>query len=196
MRIAVLAPIAWRVPPRHYGPWEQFASLLTEGLVDRGFDVTLFATGDSVTRARLSAAVPRPYAEDPSADAKVCECLHISALFERAGEFDLIHNSFDFLPLTYSGLVDTPVVTTIHGFSSPLIVPVFEKYDGRGFYVSISDADRHPSLATPPPSITASTWTHSRPGTERATSCCSSAGSIRTRAPPRRSRSPRGRACR
>ena len=114
LRIAVLAPIAWRVPPRHYGPWEQFASLLTEGLVDRGVDVTLFATAESVTRARLVGTAPTGYSEDPSLDAKVWEALHISAAFERAEEFDVIHNSFDFLPLTYSNLVDTPVVTTIH----------------------------------------------------------------------------------
>ena len=142
----MLAPIAWRVPPRHYGPWELFASLLTEGLVARGVDVTLFATGDSVTAARLSSVVPRAWSEDEGIDPKVAECLHISAVFERAGEFDLIHNGFDFLPLTYSALVDTPVLTTIHGFSSPRIVPVFAKYDGRTSFVSISDADRHPDL--------------------------------------------------
>lgn len=146
LRVAVLAPISWRVPPRHYGPWELFASLLTEGLVERGHDVTLFATADSVTRARLAGSAARGYSEDPTIDAKVWECLHISAAFERAAEFDILHNGFDFLPLTYSRLVDTPVVTTIHGFSSDRIVPVFEKYDGHVHYVAISDADRHPSL--------------------------------------------------
>ena len=146
MRIAVLAPISWRVPPRHYGPWELFSSLLTEGLVARGHDVTLFATGDSETSAALSSVAPRGWSEDPSLDPKVAECLHISAVFERAAEFDIIHNSFDFLPLTYSGLTSTPVITTIHGFSSPQIVPVYEKYDERTFYVAISDSDRHPSL--------------------------------------------------
>ena len=119
LRIAVLAPIAWRVPPVHYGPWEQFASLLTEGLVDRGHDVTLFATANSVTTAALASVVPHGWSEAPGLDAKVAECTHIAALFERAGEFDVIHNGFDFLPLTYSRLVETPVVTTIHGFSSP-----------------------------------------------------------------------------
>ncbi len=146
LRLAVLAPISWRVPPRHYGPWEQFVSLLTEGLVRRGVEVTLFATADSVTSAQLSACIPRGYSEDPSLDPKVSESLHISALFERADEFDLIHNSFDFLPLTYSGLVRTPVVTTIHGFSSERIVAVYEKYGERGFYVAISEADRHERL--------------------------------------------------
>jgi glycosyltransferase involved in cell wall biosynthesis len=122
-------------------------SLLTEGLVARGVDVTLFATGDSITSARLSSTAARGWSEDPGrADAKVAECLHIAAAFERAGEFDLIHNSFDFLPLTYSGLVSTPVLTTIHGFSSPSIVPVYEKYNHRSAYVAISDADRHPGL--------------------------------------------------
>ena len=142
----MLAPISWRVPPRHYGPWERFVSLLTEGLVARGVDVTLFATGDSLTAARLVSVVARGWSEDPGLDAKVAECLHIAAAFERAGEFDLIHNSFDFLPLSYSGLVSTPVLTTIHGFSSPSIVPVYEKYNHRSAYVAISDADRHPSL--------------------------------------------------
>ncbi len=142
----MLAPISWRVPPRHYGPWEQFVSLLTEGLVERGVDVTLFATADSVTNARLLGTVPAGYSEDPILDVKVWEALHLAAVFERAGEFDLIHNSFDFLPLTYSGLVDTPVVTTIHGLSSERIVPVFERYNDRGHYVAISEADRHPRL--------------------------------------------------
>ena len=145
-RVAVLAPISWRVPPLHYGPWEQFASLLTEGLVARGVDVTLFATADSATSGRLAAVVDRPYSEDPDVEPKVAECLHIAHAFERAGEFDLIHNSFDFLPLTYSGLVETPVLTTIHGFSSERILPVYQRYNKSTAYVAISDADRHPSL--------------------------------------------------
>jgi glycosyltransferase involved in cell wall biosynthesis len=146
LRVAVLAPVAWRVPPRHYGPWEQFASLLAEGLVARGVDVTLFATADSLTAGRLAAVVERGYAEDPDVEPKVAECLHIAHAFERAAEFDLIHNGFDFLPLTYSGLVDTPVLTTIHGFSSPRILAVYQRYDATTAYVAISDADRHPSL--------------------------------------------------
>jgi glycosyltransferase involved in cell wall biosynthesis len=146
LRIAVLAPVAWRVPPRHYGPWEQFASLLTEGLVARGLDVTLFASADSITRARLAGTVPIGYAEDPNVDAKVSEALHIAAAFERADEFDIIHNGFDFLPLSFSRLVATPVVTTIHGFSSERILPVYERYNDIGHYVAISHADRHPRL--------------------------------------------------
>jgi glycosyltransferase involved in cell wall biosynthesis len=144
--VAVLAPVSWRVPPRAYGPWEQFASLLSEGLVERGVDVTLFATADSLTAAKLDSVVRRGYSEDPGAEPKVCECLHIARVFERADEFDIIHNSFDFLPLTYSELVDTPLLTTIHGFSSPAILPVYERYNARTAYVAISDTDRHRSL--------------------------------------------------
>ena len=146
LRVAILAPISWRVPPRHYGPWEQFVSLLTEGLVERGVDVTLFATEDSITEAPLVGTAPTGYSEDDTLDPKVWEALHIATVFERAGEFDLIHNSFDFLPLTYGALVATPLVTTIHGFSSPKIVPVYRRYNDRGHYVAISDSDRHPDL--------------------------------------------------
>ena len=146
MNIAMLAPIAWRTPPRHYGPWENVASLLTEGLVARGHDVTLFATADSQTSAKLHAVCPQGYEERRSLIPKVWECLHISELFERADAYDIIHNHFDYLPLTYSSLTATPVVTTIHGFSSPEILPVYKKYNGKTFYVSISDADRAPKL--------------------------------------------------
>lgn len=146
LRIGVIASIAHRTPPRGYGPWEQVASTLTEGLVAAGHDVTLFATGDSVTTAHLHAEAPRGYEEDDRVDAKVYEALHIAAAFERAGEFDVISNQFDFLPLTYSRLVKTPVVTTIHGFSSELILPVYRAYDDVARYVAISDADRNPDL--------------------------------------------------
>ncbi len=146
MRIGMLSPIAWRTPPRHYGPWENVVSLLTEGLVLRGHDVTLFATADSRTRARLHSVCSHGYEEDPAIVPKVWEGLHISEIFEHAQEFDIIHNNFDFLPLTYSGLVSTPIITTIHGFSSSGILPVYRKYNGKVYYVSISDADRSQDL--------------------------------------------------
>ena len=142
----MLASIAHSVPPRSYGPWEQVASTLTEGLVERGHDVTLFATANSVTTADLHAEAPAGYEEDEAVDAKVFEALHIASVFERADDFDIISNQFDFLPLAFSGLVATPVVTTIHGFSSERIVPVYRRYDAIGHYVAISDADRHPDL--------------------------------------------------
>ena len=141
----MLSPVAWRTPPRQYGAWETVASNITEGLVARGWDVTLFASGDSVTRAHLHAVVDKGYEEDSSADPKVAEYLHISEAFERAAEFDLIHSHYDFMALTYSRLVSTPVLTTIHGFSSPKIMPVYHKYRD-GYFVSISDSDRAPGL--------------------------------------------------
>ena len=146
MRVAMLSSISWRTPPRAYGPWELVTSLLTEALVARGVDVTLFATLDSQTSAKLEGVARRGYSEDPALDAKVWEALHVAHLFERAGEFDLIHNQADFVPLVFSRLVATPMITTIHGFSSPRILPVFERYTDRQHYVSISDADRAPSL--------------------------------------------------
>ena len=108
--------------------------------------MTLFATGDSITGGRLVGTVPTGYAEDATVDAKVAEALHIASVFERAAEFDVIHNGFDFLPLSFSRLVETPVVTTIHGFSSEQIVPVYERYNDIGHYVAISDSDRHDRL--------------------------------------------------
>ncbi len=97
MKIAALAPIAWRTPPRYYGPWELVTSLLPEALVARGIDVTLFATLDSVPNAKL----------------------------EGADQFDLIHNQADFPAHALSSLVDTPIVTTIHGLSSERILPMY-----------------------------------------------------------------------
>ncbi len=144
-RIAVLSPVAWRTPPRQYGAWETVASNITEGLTERGWNITLFATGDSVTRAHLHSVVARGYEEDRTVDPKVAEYLHISELFEHAGEFDLIHSHYDFMALTYSRLVKTPVLTTVHGFSSPRIMPVYQKYRD-GYLVSISNSDRAPGL--------------------------------------------------
>jgi glycosyltransferase involved in cell wall biosynthesis len=145
MKLAMLAPIIWRTPPRNYGPWEQVVSVLTEALVKKGIDVTLFATEDAVTKAKLQWVREKPLGEHPG-DTKVWECLHISHLMEQANSFDIIHNHFDFLPLTYSRLIQCPVITTIHGFSSKDIIPVYKKYNDHSFYVSISDSDRSPEL--------------------------------------------------
>src|ERR1700686_5931715 len=144
-RVAILSPIAWRTPPRQYGAWETVASNVTEGLVARGWDVTLFASGDSVPRGHLRAVLGRGYEEDSAIDSKVAEHLHISEAFERAAEFDLIHSHYDFMALTYTSLIKTPVLTTIHGFSSAKIMPVYQKYRD-GYFVSISDSDRATGL--------------------------------------------------
>jgi glycosyltransferase involved in cell wall biosynthesis len=142
----MLAPISWRTPPRHYGPWELVTSLLTEALVSRGVDVTLFATRDSQTAGTLAGVCPVPYSEDPTIDAKVWEMLHVAHVFERAEEFDLIHNQADFVPLAFSRLVETPMVTTIHGFSSERVLPAFKAYEDRVHYVAVSEANRHLDL--------------------------------------------------
>lgn len=146
MKIGVIASVAHRLPPLNYGPWEQIASTLTEGFVARGHEVTLFATADSTTSARLFGTVQSGYEESEGADAKVYEALHNSSVFEHGDEFDVLANHFDFMPLTYSRLVSVPMVTTIHGFSSPKIVPVYQAFDDIAHYVAISNANRHPAL--------------------------------------------------
>jgi len=131
MRIAMLSSIAKSTPPRDHISYEQIVSLLTEGMVERGDEVTLFATGDSVTNAKLCAVSPEEYNDDSDIDSGALESLHISHLFEQADEFDLIHNNLGFLPLTYMGMTTTPVVTTIHGFSTPCISDIYKKYSGK-----------------------------------------------------------------
>ncbi len=144
-RVAILSPVAWRTPPRQYGAWETVASNITEGLVARGWDITLFATADSMTGAHLHAVVDSGYEENSALDPKISEYLHISEVFEHAAEFDLIHSNYDFMPLTYTRLITTPVLTTIHGFSSDKIMVIYQKYRD-GYFVSVSDSDRAPGL--------------------------------------------------
>jgi glycosyltransferase involved in cell wall biosynthesis len=144
MRVAMLAPIAWRTPPRHYGPWELVTSLLTEGLVARGIDVTLFATLDSHTGGALQGVSPHGYAEDPSMDGRVWEALHVANVLARTRDFDLVHNQLDWLPLAFSAHCAAPMVTTVHGFSGAGILPAYAR--ARSLYVAISNADRSPDL--------------------------------------------------
>jgi len=146
MKIGVIASIAHRLPPPNDGSWEQVAAALTDGYVARGHNVTLFATANSQTTAWLHGTVPAGYADDKQADARVCAALHHAAVFERASEFDVLVNHSDFLPLSYSRLVSTPMVTTIRGFSSPQVVQVYRAYDDIARYVAVSAADRHPDL--------------------------------------------------
>ncbi len=144
MKLAMLAPIAWRTPPRHYGPWESVASLLTEGLVARGVDVTLFATLDSVTAAALDGVCPHGYAEDAELDGRVWEALHVSHALARSGEFELVHNHLDWLPLAFGEHARAPMITTIHGFSGAGILPAYTR--SRSAFVAISAADRYAGL--------------------------------------------------
>lgn len=140
----MLAPVAWRTPPEHYGPWERVTSLLTEGLVAAGVDVTLFATLDSLTSATLDGVCPRGYATDPDMDGRVWEALHVSHAFSRSAEFDLVHNQLDWLPLAFDQFCAAPLITTIHGFSGAGILPAYRH--SRSAFISISDADRSPDL--------------------------------------------------
>jgi glycosyltransferase involved in cell wall biosynthesis len=145
MKIALLGPVAWRTPPLHYGPWEQVTSLIAEGLVARGVDVTLFATLDSRTRATLAGVCATGYAEQPQLDGRVCEALHVAHVLERSGEFDLVHNHLDWLPLAFASSFKAPLVTTIHGFGDRRILPAYQRARGASF-VSISNSDRSPDL--------------------------------------------------
>jgi glycosyltransferase involved in cell wall biosynthesis len=144
VKIALLGPIAWRTPPLHYGPWETVAGLLADGLAARGVDVTLFATLDSVTKATLDGVVPTGYEESPDIDGRVWEAIHVAHALRRSGDFDLVHNHLDWLPLAFSQHCAAPMVTTIHGFSGNRILPAYRK--AHSSYVSISDSDRSPEL--------------------------------------------------
>jgi glycosyltransferase involved in cell wall biosynthesis len=145
VKIALLGPIAWRTPPRHYGPWEQVTGLLADGLARRGLDVTLFATLDSLTRANLAGVCRTGYAEDPTLDGRIWEALHVSHALARSGEFELVHNHLDWLPLAFSAHCRAPLLTTIHGFSGPNIRPAYASA-ANSHFVSISDADRAEEL--------------------------------------------------
>jgi glycosyltransferase involved in cell wall biosynthesis len=140
VRVALLGPVAWRTPPRHYGPWEQVTGLLADGLTAHGVDVTLFATLDSVTSATLDGVCPHGYADDPAMDGRVWEAMHVSHALARSDEFDLVHSHLDWLPLAFAEHCRAPLLTTVHGFSGPGILPAYR--DARSSYVSISDADR------------------------------------------------------
>jgi glycosyltransferase involved in cell wall biosynthesis len=150
VRIALLGPVAWRTPPRDYGPWERVTGLLAEGLTARGVDVTLFATLDSVTSASLDGVCPRGYAGDPAVDGRVWEALHVSHALARSAEFDLVHNHLDWLPLAFAEHWRAPLLTTVHGFSGPGIVPAYTRAVDRGgagtAFVSISETDRRAGI--------------------------------------------------
>jgi glycosyltransferase involved in cell wall biosynthesis len=144
MKVALLGPIAWRTPPLHYGPWELITSLLAEGLTAQGVDVTLFATLDSITKATLDGVSPTGYEESPDIDGRVWEAIHVSHALARSGEFDLVHNHLDWLPLAFSAHCAAPMLTTIHGFSGPHILPAYRRSGSK--FVSISDSDRSADL--------------------------------------------------
>jgi glycosyltransferase involved in cell wall biosynthesis len=145
MRIAQIAPLAEAVPPALYGGTERVVSYLTEALVDLGHHVTLFASGDSHTRATLEAAWPRSLRLDQS----VCDPLapHLAMLEHvrrRAPQFDILHFHLSYLPFPVFSQIDTPFMTTLHGrLDLPELRPVFDLFP-QAPVVSISDSQRAP----------------------------------------------------
>ncbi len=145
MRIAQIAPLYEAVPPKLYGGTERVVSYLTEALVELGHDVTLFASGDSVTSAKLDAAWPRALRLDPTIrDPMAPHMLLLEHVRRVAHEFDVLHFHLDYLPFSLFTQLDTPFVTTLHGrLDLPELQPVFDTFtDAR--VVSISDSQRQP----------------------------------------------------
>jgi glycosyltransferase involved in cell wall biosynthesis len=145
MRIAQIAPLAERVPPRLYGGTERVVSALTEELVRRGHDVTLFASGDSRTRATLVPITARALRRDSvRADPHIYRLLQLGAVFERATDFDIIHSHLDYHALPFGRLVRTPLVTTQHGrLDLPGLGALFRCYP-EAPQVSVSAGQRRP----------------------------------------------------
>lgn len=158
MKVAVLSTSSWRTPPRHYGPWEFFSSSIAEGLHKRGVDVTLFATKDSQTSAKLEAVVPQGTEEDKfdgsggiNKDARYWEYLHIAHCMDQVDTFDVVHNNMNFAPLYFTPHIQTPLVTTIHSGridfdNQPLTLEIYKKYNPYTNYVAISNSARHPDI--------------------------------------------------
>ncbi|WP_413172335.1 glycosyltransferase family 4 protein [Anabaena azotica] len=146
MRIAQIAPLWERVPPPAYGGIELVVSLLTDELVRRGHEVTLFASGDSLTLANLISVHPRALRLDSTVkDYNIYEILQLALVYERAADFDIIHSHTGYTPLAYTNLVKTPTVHTLHGIFTPDNEKIF-KYAKKQPYISISDSQREPRL--------------------------------------------------
>jgi len=146
MKIAQVAPLWERVPPQTYGGTELVVSQLTDELVRRGHEVTLFASGDSQTLACLEAVCPRAIRLDPEIkDYTVYEMLEISQVYERAAQFDLIHSHVGLAVLAIAPRVTTPTVHTLHGNFTPENSKLFQLHHQQP-YISISNAQRQVSL--------------------------------------------------
>lgn len=137
MRIGLIAPLEMRVPPVAYGGAEAVVGLLADGLVHRGHDVTLFASGDSVTGAQLESVYPHSLRGTPR-DKGVLNTLNALLCLKQAERFDIIHNHAEFAGMAMAGLVDTPVLTTLHGNLTPDLSLLFSRYDGWYNTISLS----------------------------------------------------------
>jgi glycosyltransferase involved in cell wall biosynthesis len=145
MRIAQVAPLYESVPPKYYGGTERVVSYLTEELVDQGHEVTLFASGDSLTRARLVAACPRSLRLDKQCiDQLAHQLLMLEHVFQRSAQFDIIHFHVDYLHFSLSRRQPIVHVTTLHGrLDLPDLVPLYQEFPDMPV-VSISNAQREP----------------------------------------------------
>jgi glycosyltransferase involved in cell wall biosynthesis len=146
MRIAQVAPLWERVPPPAYGGIELVVGLLTDELVRRGHDVTLFASGDSISLAKLESVHPQALRLDSTVkEYGIYEMLQMSRVYEQASEFDIIHSHMGCSALPYGNLVKTPTVHTLHGIFTPDNEKMFTHARSQP-YVSISNAQREPRL--------------------------------------------------
>jgi glycosyltransferase involved in cell wall biosynthesis len=141
VRIAQISPPWERVPPLAYGGIEAVVSLLTEELVRRGHDVTLYATGDSITRARLRSVCSRPLRAADPANPLPYQLVHVAALLADADQYDVIHNHCGELLMAFSRATPTPMLTTVHGPMAPETRIVWDRYDG--YFNSISQAAKN-----------------------------------------------------
>jgi len=146
MRIAILSPVAWRTPSEQFGSLENIVSDITEELVKKGIEVTLFATKDSRTKGKLHAVNEVGFEEDNNKKPDICQYLHVSEVFEKASEFDLIHNHMGYYPVTYSKLVETPVLTTIYEKPLKEEKNLYKKYSGNSYFAAISEFSKMENL--------------------------------------------------
>lgn len=145
MKIAQVAPLYESVPPKYYGGTERVVSYLTEALVQMGHDITLYASGDSVTEANLRVARPRAVRLDPeSVDGVADHILLAERVFQEAEEFDLVHSHIDYLPYPLWRRMKTPRVTTLHGrLDIPNLRGLYKEFADEPV-ISISDYQRRP----------------------------------------------------
>ena len=145
MRIAQIAPLTEAIPPKLYGGTERVVSWLTEELVELGHDVTLFASGDSVTTAKLEPIWPRALRLDGSVrDPMALHMAMLEQVRQRAREFDVLHFHLDYFPFSIFSRQSTPFITTMHGrLDLPEHQTVFNAF-GSVPVVSISNAQRRP----------------------------------------------------
>ena len=141
MKIAMLAPLIERIPPKRYGGTERFISYLTDELVKRGHEVYLFATGDSITKAKLISTTNHPLREMYVSDTTVFTIINVTKVYKNSNQFDIIHNNADYLAFPMAHFVSTPTVTTLHGPVNLENKNIYEVYRDLNF-VSISKSQR------------------------------------------------------